>query len=572
MIIDDTGSGVVSGVGSGLRNTKETKETKEAKEKEKTFARMEAMKQLEYERIKEKREKEERERKESRGLSRRSYNKLYNINVYYKTEEYAGDKIFKYMGPPIKNNINLILVGDRVQYNNPKHPNHLKYGAVRSFSFEGTTSDPSVKFVVIFDDPPFIYEKNEKTGQTYKTNKKIKVIDGINFRKLHKISGLEGFQIKVDSGVNTDYNKRKFLETHSKTDRNTIIRFYRLIIELMDKDVNEVPPGYNTLSTWLKDKDRSTELKNKDRPTELRNKDRSTELTFFQFRKLFNMTLVDFKNTLSAYKTEQNVDNEIITNSFEFLNVIMKEFKLKKRDFKIKTKLDFYILIRNRLEKKEKILNLKLETFQDKFEKEIIEKIRRKFIKNDRFYPSKVQMRYTNNTSLEGLKSLFKDQTTLVEPTDDKTFTIDGYSFDDLKQQDDYIGNTVVVKKFTLDKIADSEEPGEISIQLNLKLYMTNTITDIELLDENERDSAIRMLSDFVTNIKNKFDCAANKAEFNKNLQKLEKMAFSNPLKSNTKTNAKTNEKTDVYEFGSISQKITPTVTYRESTRSLKTE
>ena len=101
---------------------------------------------------------------------RRKENKnKYIIKIFYKIIKFAGDKEFEYSGEKTKNKLTRIFVNDKIQYFNEKHPNHLKKGIVRKWDY---TYEPNVNFEIIFNDPPFIYEKNDKTGQLYKTKKK----------------------------------------------------------------------------------------------------------------------------------------------------------------------------------------------------------------------------------------------------------------------------------------------------------------------------------------------------------------------------------------------------------------
>merc|ERR1712166_325016 len=166
--------------------------------------------------------------------------RTYNLKILYTIPKFAGDEVFVYYGRQKKRSH--ILVNDKVQYFNEKHPNHLKKGIIRTWKYD--SSEPNVRFEVIFNDPPFIYEKNSKTKQLYKTNKKIKIIENVQFKNLRKIEGSGDLQIEVPgtSGFSRNsFNLRNNLEEADKdgNKKNNILKFYEILIFLKNIKLKE---------------------------------------------------------------------------------------------------------------------------------------------------------------------------------------------------------------------------------------------------------------------------------------------------------------------------------------------
>jgi hypothetical protein len=116
----------------------------------------------------------------------------------------------------------------------------------------------------------------------------------------------------------------------------------------------------------------------------------------------------------------------------------------------------------------------------------------------------------------------------LVEPTDDKVFTINKYDIiDTLTQENDYTEkgkNTEKKEKkkiFIIEKIAERNEYGIIKIKLNIDLDIKDLLTTNELINENKGDSALRMIGDFFGNIGNNLNCDVSRRNFYQNLDKL---------------------------------------------------
>ena len=199
------------------------KRTKEEEEKELKEARIRADEKL----IIGKRKEEEKKRKNKRINYREKEieknRKKYIVKIFYTIPKFAGDKEYEYSGEKTKNKLTRIFVNDKIQYFNEKHPNHLKKGIVRKWDY---TYEPNVKFEIIFNDPPFIYEKNDKTGQLYKTKKKIKIIQNVPFKRLKKLEGLTDFNIEVKNTriLEQKYNLREGLKSEIRNKKNLIVK------------------------------------------------------------------------------------------------------------------------------------------------------------------------------------------------------------------------------------------------------------------------------------------------------------------------------------------------------------
>merc|ERR1712166_932609 len=104
--------------------------------------------------------KQKKTREGEADKQRKKNKNIYNVKILYKIPKFADENKYEYSGEKTKNKYLQIFVNDKIQYFNEKHPNHLKKGIVR-------------KWEIIFNDPPFIYEK-DKNGKSYKTKKKNK--------------------------------------------------------------------------------------------------------------------------------------------------------------------------------------------------------------------------------------------------------------------------------------------------------------------------------------------------------------------------------------------------------------
>ena len=80
------------------------------------------------------------------------------------------------------------------------------------------------EFEIIFNDPPFLYEKDSKTGIRYKTNKKIKIIENVKFEHLKKIESSKNSlfinQAVKHAGIKDKYNLREFTKDNLINFRN----------------------------------------------------------------------------------------------------------------------------------------------------------------------------------------------------------------------------------------------------------------------------------------------------------------------------------------------------------------
>ena len=582
------------------------KRTKEEEEKELKEARIRADEKI----IIEKRRKEEEKRKNKitnyNEKEREKNKKKYIVKIFYKIPKFAGENEYSYSGEKTKNKLIRINVNDKVQYFNETHPNHLKKGIIRKWEY---TNEPNVKFEVIFNDPPFIYEKNNKTGQLYKTKKKIKIIENVPFKKLKKLEGLVDFEIEITKTniLNNSFNLRNALKKEIENKKNMIVKFYEMIIFL--KKIKLIHnPEYSLENTNITPKKREEygNIQNENDQTikdafekikikkefiyeqfiklnkillpkkNIKEVIKAMELPPFllsikQFNILFNKDKTDFLKTLENQNIKKN--KTMKENAYKLFNDILKSFlkntngkyNLTKKDFFINNDIDYYKFINGVMKKESEINDMKFITYEEKFENEIKKFVKGKFVKNDEFYPEKVKIKYTNETTIDK-KEFYNNPDKLVEPTDDKVFTINQYNFIPLTQPNDYIekdGKKIEEKKkiFIIEKIA-GDDPGIIKIKLNIDLDVKNLLTNDELINEDKSDSALRMIGDFFGNIGNNLNCDVSRRNFNENLEKVGKL-FKGAIAPNPEVNkvAQTDnpEVNEIKKISSI-QKFTPEI------------
>tara|TARA_B110001450_G_scaffold111198_1_gene104950 strand:+ start:1393 stop:3276 length:1884 start_codon:yes stop_codon:yes gene_type:complete len=539
---------------------------------------------------------------------RRKENKnKYIIKIFYKIIKFAGDKEFEYSGEKTKNKLTRIFVNDKIQYFNEKHPNHLKKGIVRKWDY---TYEPNVNFEIIFNDPPFIYEKNDKTGQLYKTKKKIKIIQNVPFKKLKKLEGLSSendfiVEVKNTSVFKEKFNLREILTSDVKNKKNLIVKFYRIIIflkniKLLDNPENNLEDNASIpkekLDEYAEIKDKNFEkiktefekirdneqvmyrqfvkiLKkgNVSSKNAIKNiNDKVFQLNVIAFNTLFNRNKTDFLKTLENQNIKKN--ETIKKNAYEFFDNILKSFgkissgkyNLSKKDFFINNDIDYYKFINGVIKKENEIKDMKFISYEETFENEIKKFVRKKFVKNDDFFPKEVKIKYTNESTVDK-KEFYNNPNKLVEPTDDKVFTISKYNFIQLTQPNDYTeknGKKIKEEKiFIIERIA-GDEPGIIKIKLNIDLDIKDLLTTNELINESKDESALRMIGDFFGNIGNNLNCDLSKRNFNKNLNKISenfKSSVSPP--ELPEVNEKEEDEEKIKRISSI-QKFSPEISF----------
>ena len=527
----------------------------------KKFELIEKRKEMEMKQKKTKEGKEDEQRKKNKNI--------YNVKILYKIPKFADENIYEYSGEKTKNKYLQIFVNDKIQYFNEKHPNHLKKGIVRTWE---ATSEPNVKFEIIFNDPPFIYEKNNKTGQLYKTKKKIKIMENVPFKKLKLLEDLKGFtiEIKKTNVLQDKFNLRETLEGEIKNKKNFIVKFYEIIIFLKNIKLKSNPinslenNNKNFLNEELNEIEKIHEENKKVVEEKLKELRDSNINLFYQIRKiktpnpkeefpnellikeiiyfnvLFNRYKEDFIETLQNQKNN-SINKKIKDNAFGLFDKILKSFgkipgskskdNLNKKDFFINNDIDHYKFIMGVMKKKNEINKIEFISYEKQFENEIKELVKKKFIKNSQFYPKEVKIKYTNQTTIDK-KEFYNNPNKLVEPTDDKVFTIRKYNFEKLTQPNDYYiekdektQKEIKIKKekiFTIERVA-GDEPGIIRVTLNIDLDIKDLLTTDELINESKGDSALRMIGDFFGNIGNNLNCDVSKKNFNENLNKIAK-------------------------------------------------
>jgi len=585
--------------------TKKEKYTKEEEKDIKMKAEIAAEKEIIIKR-KEEREKKEKKKRSEIGKEQTRKNKIkYFVKIFYKIPKFAGEKEFEYSGEKTKNKLTRIFVNDKIQYFNEKHPNHLKKGIIRKWEY---TSEPNVKFEVIFNDPPFIYEKNDKTGQLYKTKNKIKIIQNVPFRRLKKLEGLTNFNIEVKntSILKDKFNLREGLKGEIRNKKNFIVKFYEMIIflkniKLLDNPEYSLEDNSNITEEKMKEygeiNKKNEEIIKKEFEKIMNNKQiiyeqfvntlkkgdvslsdaiKKMNKPVFQdnvkfFNILFNRNKTDFLKTLENQNKDKN--RKIKESAYKFFDDMLKSFgkittgkyNLTKKDFFINNDIDYYKFISGIMKKESEINNMKFISYEETFENKLKKFVKEKFIKNDQFYPKEVKIKYTNKTTVDK-KEFYNNPNKLVEPTDDKVFTINKYNFiDTLTQPNDYIEkNGEKIKKnkiFIIEKIA-GDEPGIIKIKLNIDLDIKDLLTTDELINESKSDSALRMIGDFFGNIGNNLNCDVSKRKFNENLNKIsEKFKGAVTPPKLPEVNEKREEEEKIKRISSI-QKISPEISF----------
>jgi hypothetical protein len=527
-------------------------------------AQIRAYERLEREKIlREEKEKKIREKEEK---NKDNEIKSYKLEILYTIEKFSNPKkIYTYQGNK-KNTYSIIEVGDEVIYNNPKHPNHLKEGIVRKFNKQG-----GLNFEIIFNDPPFLWEKNPKTEETFKTQNKIKIIQNVKFKNLRKKFNLKNIKIELPKTFSNEYKKLKFnkREIFNKpilgkkmkdAKLNNILLFYKTLLFLNNLDLNydenkQGTPLWDGTNTQIEEKlnfgnNNDTENKN-DNDTDNKNdideiiknnlknimepekKDSITKLklSINKFYYLFNKgnNENEIKKNFDLLLRDEKDTDAIVEQAFAFFDRILLQYNLTRDDFQLNNKEKIYIFYRNIINEKEKINQQTFFKYQDLIENKIKETIEKEFINGSVFYPEEVKVKYTNYTSLENQADFFNNPDKLVKPTDEKIFTIAGFSENSIKKienNNDFEINKdgkeeKVEKIFRIKKIASELSPGIIEVLLNIKLNMKDLKTKEELSSETTTSSAFRMVGDFLSNLRNKLDCEENKEEFYKNLKEL---------------------------------------------------
>ena len=533
-------------------NKEIVEEKRKREEKRRDDSKTEALVRFERDKL-EKKEKEKIEKDKiiKKRNNKNNNNKTYNIKILYKIPKISGEKEYEYVGEKSKNNLQLILINDKVQYFNENHPNHLKRGIVRKFKYNSNNISPAVNFEIIFNDPPFLYEKNNKTGQMYKTTKKIKVIEQVSFKNLKKIeSGTNKITIEVSkfNYETKNFNLRDAFEKAIYNKKNMIVKFYQIIIFLMNfdfnnKDINNKDINNKDIADVEKiindSIDKST-LTKKFIFEQLKYiyedkfKDQIMMSDIFNFNLLFKKNKEEF---LEILENQTDKNKEIKLNSFELFDKIIKSFgrtpgkkdvyNLSRKDFFINNDLDVYRFIKGVFKKKSEINKSTFISYEKKFENEIRQKISETFIKYDTFYPQEVKIKYTNNTTLDK-KEFYNNPNKLVKPTDDKVFTINKYDFIKITQPNDFTKETNETKEtkekiFIIDRMATDENPGIIKIKLNIDLDMKDLLTTDELINESKGDTTLRMIGDFFGNIGNKLNCDESRRNLYKNMDDIKK-------------------------------------------------
>ena len=121
----------------------------------------------------------------------------------------------------------------------------MKKGIVTKVNIIGN----NVKFTVVFDDPPFVWEYNNRTGEKVKTNKKIKVIELVDFDNIKKLEVKLNLnsdnKITLTKISNNTVNIRDFLNepwinrSYNLQQNNIILILYQVILFILDLKISE---------------------------------------------------------------------------------------------------------------------------------------------------------------------------------------------------------------------------------------------------------------------------------------------------------------------------------------------
>tara|TARA_B100000963_G_scaffold348556_2_gene356354 strand:- start:31572 stop:34145 length:2574 start_codon:yes stop_codon:yes gene_type:complete len=225
------------------KTSKKEKEDREKRIREEAETR--AQEKIYLEKV---RKEEEKKAKQKEKEKSKRDNELYYFSFKYQIEDYAGNKIFQFTDFDGKKNkqYEIIKKKDKVLYINDEHPNHLKKGIVTKINARQSIN--KVYFTVVFDDPPFVWEYNSRTGEKIRTNKKIKVIEEINFKNLRKV----GNKLQTDKAnsvrlTNIDKNTvnlRNFLNSpwihrgYNLQQNNILLIFYQVILFILSLKIS----------------------------------------------------------------------------------------------------------------------------------------------------------------------------------------------------------------------------------------------------------------------------------------------------------------------------------------------
>ena len=531
-----------------------------------------------------KKKKEEEKKKKSNKSSK------FKLNIFYKIPEFSGtnggqnkDGYYTYIENKDVGEYQIIQVGDKIQYNNVKHPNHLKKGIVRKYNTRA-------EFEIIFNDPPFLYEKDSKTGTRYKTNKKIKIIKNVKFEHLKKIESSKNSlfinQAVKHAGIKDKYNLREFFEMPIKDNSaeysNETILLYRTLLFLFSIDItdedngNEAKKINDKIDGLMKTEGTFAEIQiNKQIHDKIKKNKKMVELDILDFIKTFNIW--DKSKFTEQLEKEENFNKEgedrrmtpdgkqeedaTLANAYSFFEKLLGKFNKTSRgnkaytvkDLGILDKKQYYTFLQNLKTKKTEIMEKKFLTYQDVLEKKIKDKIKRIFFKGKQIYPTEVKYKYSGIDD-----DTYKDINKLVKPSENMKFIIsekpeikkDLIQDNDFKKEND---KTEKIKKiFIIEKIPDETSEGIISVFLNLTLESEKIIEDDEeSIKKPSSVSLFKIAANMIKNIQKNLKCDNAKKEFKKDYNDIYEI-FKNKLGSHEfkapyvgNTNSKTEKDSD---------------------------
>ena len=315
-------------------------ELKLKKEEEQKDIEKQAKIKARYEIEKAKILEQERKKLEKKTLEKKQNVKnKFLIKFIYSIPEISGDKKFEFRDFSAGKNTEypIIYTNDVVLYINEEHPNHLKKAIVTHHSI----ISGKINFVLLFNDPPFVWEINKRTGEKIKTNKKIKVIQNVRYENLKKLGSStdENFYIKIHKKPTNTANLRPFLEDIFFDNRtninqnNAILILYQLIIQFMSfKFISHGNTHYFTFEHYDKQKNDKISVIEKlwekisDENIKNKLKDQVKKKEFVKNPET-NKELIYLKNKINQFKSTKKF-KEAFGNSWDNFNIALMNFKI----------------------------------------------------------------------------------------------------------------------------------------------------------------------------------------------------------------------------------------------------
>lgn len=575
------------------KNSKLEEEKKKQEMKEKIDFQLNLEKERKRRAEEEIKNKERKKRREKTSFENNSY----FIKIFYTLPEFSGDKVFEFRNyEKPSNEMDIIYTRDSVIYMNDEHPNHLKKALVTQHNSGAGTN--TVKFTIVFDDPPFVWELNRRTGDKIKTNKKIKVIKEVDFENLKKIGNTTNQnyviklkkEIKNKSNINSYLNDIYFDKRTNETQGDSILVFYQAILEFINTSIKN---GYSKIIRERKAKEKKAEEKKETEAIEEKKEEKEKNITNYMkfekeyikdliskiktekkkskkkkelnelvwhFNTFFNLGLEEAKKIIDKVSEnpseEKNSKKDIYSyplnkqiklnadRAVEFFNLLLDNLISKKNawnfskglqeQLNITTTINKFKFIQNLKKNREQLMEKNVKTVHEHIINELNKKINKLFYKGKQFYPELVRFKYSGAKNNDE-NTLIVDSNKLVQPTQSKIFRVNNFNLKIVTQDNDYmiedsdnyiqkpVEKLYKISKFPLNKKdGNSSQPGVIEVYLDINLDVETQLSPEELLEQSKTKSTFQILSDVLSNVKNKMNCSKSKSDLNKNLKEIE--------------------------------------------------